>query len=162
MKPTHTTVLPPEDLAPMSDLSLFLSQVSEPAVLVGPDGQTVPLPLEAFKVLLQVADAMRLGKAITVAPVDQLLTTQEAADFLGISRPTLVKLLTSGKIPHRTPGVGKHRRVRLADLLDHQRRTSAERRAALDDITAEAAEAGLYEEDFDYSEALRDARGKRD
>ncbi|MDO5067801.1 MAG: helix-turn-helix domain-containing protein [Propionibacteriaceae bacterium] len=158
----HATVLPPDDLEPMLDLSQFLSQVSEPAVLVGPDGQTVPLPLEAFEVLSRVADAMRHGKAITVAPVDQLLTTQEAADFLGVSRPTVVKLLTAGRIPHTAPGMGRHRRVRLADLLEYQRAASADRRTALDAMTVDAADAGLYEEDFDYSDALRKARGKKE
>ena len=99
------TVLPPEDLEAMLDLSKFLDQVSAPAALVGPDGQTVALPLEAFRVLRQVAQAMRVGKAITVAPIDQLLTTQEAATFLGISRPTLV----SCSSPRRFPSNGRPR-----------------------------------------------------
>jgi excisionase family DNA binding protein len=51
---------------------------------------------------------MREGKAITLVPRTQRLTTQEAADFLGISRPTLVKLLEDGKIPFDQPG--RHRR----------------------------------------------------
>lgn len=76
------TVLPPADLEPMLDLSRFLDHITEPAALVGPDGQTVPLPLEAYRVLVAVANAMRAGKAITVAPLDQSLTTQEAADPL--------------------------------------------------------------------------------
>lgn len=157
----QATVLPPRDLEPVLDLSQFLAQVTEPAVLVGPDGQTVPLPLEVFTILCRVADAMRQGKAITVAPVDQLLTTQEAADFLGISRPTLVKLLTAEAIPHEAPGMGRHRRVRLSDLLEYQQETSNRRRAALDELTAEASEAGLHDEEVDYSEALRLARGKK-
>ncbi|MGI8793388.1 MAG: excisionase family DNA-binding protein [Acidimicrobiales bacterium] len=49
--------------------------------------------------LRQVVDVMRQGKATLVAPQGMLLTTQEAADFLGISRPTLVKLLEDGAIP---------------------------------------------------------------
>ncbi|MHD0175172.1 excisionase family DNA-binding protein [Corynebacterium diphtheriae] len=51
---------------------------------------------------------MRVGKAITVAPVDQLLTTQEAANFLGISRPTLVRLLEEGALPYERTTGGRH------------------------------------------------------
>lgn len=152
------TVLPPEDLEAMLDLSRFLDRHPEPAALVGPDGQTVPLPLEAFRVLVAVAAAMREGKAITVAPIDQLLTTQEAADFLGISRPTLVKLLESGEMPFERPGAGRHRRVRLQDLLRYRDRRRAERRAALDTLAREAVEDGLYDATADYTAALKAAR----
>ena len=100
---THSTILPPENLEPMLDLSRFLDQVAQPAALIGPDGQTVGLPMEAYRVLIDIVRALSQGRAITVAPVDQLLTTQEAADFLGISRPTLVKLLESGRIPFERP-----------------------------------------------------------
>lgn len=155
------TVLPPEDLEAMLDLSAFLTQHEQPAALVGPDGQTVPLPLEAYRVLVDVATAMRAGKAITVAPVDQLLTTQEAADFLGISRPTLVKLLESGRIPFEKPAAGRHRRVRLHDVIEYQDSQRATRRATLDDMTHEAAGAGLYDAVPDYSQALADARRRR-
>ena len=152
------TVLPPQDLEPMLDLSKFLDHITAPAALLGPDGQTVPLPLEAFNVLVEVAHAMRAGKAITVAPVDQSLTTQEAANFLGISRPTLVKLLESGEIPFERPGAGRHRRVRLQDVVAYQERKRVQRRTALDELTREAADAGLYDSDADYTAALKAAR----
>ncbi|NDR53295.1 MULTISPECIES: hypothetical protein [unclassified Actinomyces] len=73
--------LPPEDLEAMLDLSRFLGQVAEPAALVGPDGKTVGLPAEVHRVLMDVVHAMSQGRAIMVAPVDQVLTTQEAADY---------------------------------------------------------------------------------
>ena len=104
---------------------------------------------------------MRAGKAITVAPLDQRLTTQEAADFLGISRPTLVKLLEQGEIPYERPAAGRHRRVLLSDVLEYQIRKRQQRRSTLDQMTADAAEAGLYDEVADYSGALRTARERR-
>ena len=73
---THSTILPPENLEPMLDLSRFLNQVAQPAALIGPDGQTVGLPMEAYRVLIDIVRALSQGRAITVAPVDQLLTTQ--------------------------------------------------------------------------------------
>jgi excisionase family DNA binding protein len=153
-----TTVLPPTDMEAMLDLFRFLENVSEPAALLGPDGQTVPLPMEAYEVLVKVVASMRAGKAITIAPLDQRLTTQEAANFLGISRPTLVKLLEQGEISYERPAAGRHRRVRLNDVLDYQRRKRTERRTTLDGLTEQAAEAGLYDDVPDYSGALKGAR----
>ncbi|EZP64500.1 DNA binding domain, excisionase family [Micrococcus luteus] len=159
-KPNATrTVLPPADLEEMLDLSRFLGALTQPAALLGPDGQTVPLPLEAFNVLREVVEAMQVGKAITVAPVDQMLTTQEAANFLGISRPTLVKLLEGGELAHELTSGGRHRRVRLQDVVQYQEAKRRDRRAALEDLTGSASEAGLYDEDADrYRQALRQAR----
>jgi len=81
--------------------------------------------------------------AISIMPHNTLLTTQEAADLLSVSRPTLVRLLTDGEIPFSTRG--RHRRILLRDLLDYTDRTRVERRAALDDMTAEAEEMNLYD-----------------
>jgi len=56
--------------------------------VVGPDGAAVPLPAEVYEVLIQVAGAMAAGKAITVAPLEQRLTTQQAADLLAAGPPS--------------------------------------------------------------------------
>ncbi len=113
-------VFPPEDLDELLDLARFVENHTEPGLLLGPDGEQVPLPAEVYRVLRQVVDVMRQGKATLVAPQGLLLTTQEAADFLGVSRPTLVKLLEQGAIPFEKPN--RHRRVRLQDLLDFRAR----------------------------------------
>lgn len=157
----HTT-LPPHDLEAMLDVSRFLDQLEGPAALVGPDGQTVNLPEEAFSVLADVVRAMRQGKAITLAPVDQLLTTQEAADFLGISRPTLVKKLEDGSIAFERPSGGRHRRVRLVDLLQYRDEQRTERRKALREIAFETQAAGAYDvnaaDAADIAQILKEAR----
>jgi excisionase family DNA binding protein len=111
--------------------------------LSGPNGEQLVLPPEIYEVLRDIIVAMARGQAVTIAPVDQRLTTQEAADLLGVSRPTVVKLLESGEIPFEQPG--RHRRVRLADVLAYRGRASAERRAALDRMVEIADEADLYE-----------------
>src|SRR5262245_18816469 len=97
-------VFPPDDLSELLDLGRFLELHTEPALLLGPDGQQVSLPEEVYRVLIQVVEGLREGKVITVVPRTQRLTTQEAADFLGVSRPTVVKLLEQGKIPYDQPG----------------------------------------------------------
>jgi excisionase family DNA binding protein len=86
---------------------------------------------------------MQLGRAIVLIPENQQLTTQRAADLLGVSRPHLIKLLESGELPYHR--AGSHRRVYLKDLVAYQKRRDAERKAALDSIAREAFESGLYD-----------------
>ncbi len=138
----------------------FIKRHSEPGLLLGLDGEQIPLPVEVYAVLRQVIEVMRQGKATLVAPQGLLLTTQEAADFLGISRPTLVKLLENGAIAFEKPN--RHRRVRLQDLIDFQQRQQNKRRINLDKLTKEASKLGLYDSTYtDYENALRTARQRR-
>lgn len=133
------TVLPPTKDAP--ELASLATALRAPtAALVGPDGTQTPLPGEVYQVLRSVVDAMSQGLAITVAPHNTQLTTQEAADLLGVSRPTLVRLLEDGEIPFELRG--RHRRVMLADVIAYQERARAKRRATLDEMTRTAAEDG--------------------
>jgi excisionase family DNA binding protein len=115
----------------------------EAAVLVAPDGAHLELPPEVFEVLRQVVLAMSQGLAITVAPQHTVLTTSEAAHLLGISRPTLVRLLEASEIPYEQPN--RHRRVRLADVLAYQDRVQRARAAGLDEMVRDGEESGLYD-----------------
>ncbi len=150
-------VFPPDDLSSLLDLARFLENRPEPGLLVGVDGDQVPLPPEMYRVLRQAVEVMRTGKAALVAPQNLLLTTREAADLLGVSRPTLVKLLEDGAIPFDQPN--RHRRVRLQDVLDHRARRHAAQRAALDQLTEETSALGLDEHSAaDYTVAIESAR----
>jgi excisionase family DNA binding protein len=117
-------------------------QLGAPA-LVGPDGERLELPEAVFRLLKDIVRNMQLGRAIALIPENQQLTTQRAADLLGVSRPHLVKLLESGELPYHR--VGSHRRIYLKDLLAYQKRRDVERKAALDRIAREAFESGLYD-----------------
>jgi excisionase family DNA binding protein len=108
-----------------------------------PIGSEIEIPEELYGVLRDVVDALSQGLAISIAPHNTMLTTQEAADLLNISRPTLVRLLTDGEIPYTTRG--RHRRVLLRDILIYQERTRAERRQALDQVAVDGENDGLYQ-----------------
>ncbi len=150
-------IFPPTDLDQLLNLARFVQGHTEPGLLLGPDGEQVPLPLAVYEVLRQVVEMMRQGKAIVVDSKRPHLTTQEAADFIGVSRPTLVKLLENNSIPFEKPN--RHRRVRLLDLVAFQERRGRERRNILNGLTGEASSEGLYDGTLDdYSKALRSAR----
>lgn len=121
--------------------------------LAGADvGDQVEIPAEVYRVLRQVVDAMRQGLAVTVAPQTQKLTTQQAADLLGVSRPTLIRLLDADEIAFER--VGTHRRVLLRDLLAYRERRRAQQYAAL-----EATAVSPDEEDVEAALVrLREAR----
>jgi excisionase family DNA binding protein len=133
--------LPESDGAQIRELNRML-QLGAPA-LVGADGERLDLPEAVFRLLKDIVRNMQLGRAIVLIPENQQLTTQRAADLLGVSRPHLVKLLETEELPYHK--VGSHRRIYLKDLLAYQRRRDVERKAALDRIAKEAFESGLYD-----------------
>ena len=79
---------------------------------------------------------------VKVHPKRTLITTQVAAEILGITRPTLVRLLESGAIPFEQPS--RHRRVLLADVVDYQKQVSSKRRTALNQLIEVSEKSGLY------------------
>ena len=111
--------------------------------LVDADGSPIDVPGELVVMLRAVVEQLRAGNGVSVASVHAELTTVEAAEILGVSRPHLVKLLEQGAMPHRM--VGSHRRVRLIDVLAYRDRQDEQSRRALDELTAQAEELGLYD-----------------
>jgi excisionase family DNA binding protein len=102
---------------------------------------TVKLPAPAAAMLLRILEEMARGNAVRVIPVHAELTTQEAADLLNVSRPSLIQLLEAGRIEYRR--VGTHRRVRLEALMKYKRHKDEERRKALDELAAYDQELGI-------------------
>ena len=106
--------------------------------LAGDDALVVPR--QAAVMLAQILGFLANGQGVTVTPSNAMLTTQQAADFLNVSRPYLIKLLEAGEIPFEK--VGTHRRVAFAVLLEYKRRDDLERRRAADELTELGQELG--------------------
>src|ERR1700678_2317017 len=83
--------------------------------LVGSSGERIELPNTVYQVLRRVVELMAHGQSITLVPDKQVVTTQRAADLLGMSRPFFVKLLETGAMAHHR--IGNQRRVYLRDVL---------------------------------------------
>ncbi|MGC4113497.1 MAG: helix-turn-helix domain-containing protein [Myxococcales bacterium] len=113
-------------------------------MLVGPDQETVAIPESVFHVLERVAEVLSRGDAVTVVPVGKELTTQQAADLLNVSRQYLVRLVEDGRIPHSK--TGKHRRLRVEDVVAFKEARDRQRKEQLDALTAMSEEAGGYDE----------------
>jgi len=106
--------------------------------LAGDD--TLVVPRQAAIILAQILGFLAKGQGVTVTPSNAMLTTQQAADFLNVSRPYLIKLLEAGKIPFEK--VGTHRRVAFGELMEYKRRDDQERRRAADELTELGQELG--------------------
>ena len=107
----------------------------------GGDIEPVAVPATALRLFLHLLTEMSQGNTVTVIPTHPELTTQQAADLLGVSRPYIVKLLDGRKIPSRN--VGKYRRVRFDDLMAYKRKDDAMRAKVLDELTAQGQELGM-------------------
>lgn len=101
---------------------------------------SVQLTVSALRLLDEVLSEIALGNAVQVVSIHPELTTQEGADLLNVSRPHLVKLLDENVIQHTK--AGRHRRVKLVDLINYTQRRTAESYQAMDQLAAHAQEQG--------------------
>ena len=98
--------------------------------------QPLELPKGAAALLMDILEAMATGRGVTLILENAELTTVQAAEILSVSRPFLIKLLEESAIPHRK--VGKHRRIRMEDVMAYKARIDREREAVLDQLVTDA------------------------
>jgi excisionase family DNA binding protein len=112
--------------------------------LVDQNGTPHAIPESVHKVLLNVLARMQEGQTIALVPIMEELTTKAAADFLGVSRQYLVRLLEEGEIPfHRT---GTHRRIYFKDIFDYRRKRDNERRNGIKKLARKELREGTYDD----------------
>jgi len=100
--------------------------------------ETIDVPVSALRMLIEILNQMAHGNAVSIVPIHAELTTQQAADFLNVSRPFVVNLIAQGLLSFRK--VGTHRRVAFEELLRYRKQSQVERMSVLDELTREAQE----------------------
>lgn len=75
---------------------------------------TAQVSTELSHLFADLLQKLATGQRVEMQTVTQDLTTTEAARRLGVSRPTLVKLIKTGDLPAHK--VGSHYRIDIADL----------------------------------------------
>ena len=101
------------------------------------------VPPATLRLLSQILALMARQQTFVLYPESSELTTKQAAELLGVSRPFLIGILESGAIPHRK--IGRHRRVLMKDVLAYKKTMQLNRRAALDELVKASEDAGGYD-----------------
>lgn len=117
-----------------TDLRMQLSEA-------GREITTLDVPPSAVPLIRALLKELGAGRGVTVIADDAEITTQQAAELLGVSRPYLVGLIDKGELPARK--VGPRRRLLIADVLAYRADTKAKRREALRELAALDQELGL-------------------
>jgi excisionase family DNA binding protein len=131
----------PQDADKLHNVSRLLRRGSP--TLVGAKGEHAALPAPLYNLLKDIVRNLENGRSLVLMPEERQLTTQRAAELLGMSRPYLIRLLDAGEMHYHL--VGKHRRLALRDVLDYAKRRAESRRSALDKMANDAFEAGFYD-----------------
>jgi len=115
----------------------------KPEIVIKETQEKIALPLNALKLLSEILKATAEGKIVSIVPMVTEMTTQAAAEYLGCSRPHLVKLLEGNKIPFTK--VGKHRRVKFEDINNYKETTKNQQKKLLIEMMKSDEESGLYD-----------------
>jgi excisionase family DNA binding protein len=135
----------PEDIASAKEASRALAEFGGHQLTVsvaqGDRTKEVELPPPAVEILIRMLTEMGEGNAITLVPTRALLTTQQAADMLGVSRPFITQQMKDARIPFQK--IGTHRRIALTDLVKYRRKMAEESDKAMNELVAQAQELGM-------------------
>ncbi|MFE5408228.1 excisionase family DNA-binding protein [Microbacterium sp. NPDC056569] len=93
------------------------------------DRAETAIPADLGSFLAHVLKGLARGR-VSVATLPDELTTTVAAELVGVSRPTLMKMVRSGELASHQ--VGTHTRLKTADVLSLRRTRARARREALD------------------------------
>lgn len=116
-----------------------------PIALAGTTGEPITLPPHVAALVREMLQTLAAGRDVQLEPTTTEMTPTEAAAYLNVSRPHLVKVLDDGKIPFRM--VGTHRRIPTADLITYKRVSRARQSQAMDELVRLSEGMGLYDSD---------------
>lgn len=124
------------------ELEHYLTKKHSASLKLGP-GHEIPLPESLTRLVVQALASADAGKRIVLLEENEEMTPEEAAAFLHVSRPYLVKKLEAGDIPFHW--VGSHRRLLVADVIAYKQQRRQRSLATLQELREEAGDLGLYE-----------------
>lgn len=132
---THRHKQMPEPMA-TADLHALekVAPLLQEARLVGPQGEHHRIPAALYQLMRRLLEHLQRGESFTVLPPEAVVTTQQAARILNVSRAYLNQLIASEAIPHST--LGSHRLLQLADVLQLREQRFQQRSAALDELSS--------------------------
>lgn len=142
------STLNPETAAPDEDEREAYARIAallakDGASLTDSSGERVALPPKLRAVMRRLAAAYAADQVVILTPLSKMLTTQQAADLLNVSRPYLIKLLDEKAILYTM--VGTHRRISYDDLMAYRTAWKAEQRRLADELTQMHEEMGFYD-----------------
>jgi excisionase family DNA binding protein len=109
----------------------------------GSDFARLEVPPATLRLLSQILALMARQQTFVLYPESSELTTKQAAEVLGVSRPFLIRVLEAGEIPYRK--VGRHRRVLMKDVLAYKQKMQVKSSAAMDELVKLSEEMGGYD-----------------
>ena len=124
-------------------LEMALGLLGSAPMLTNPDGPPIELSPALYQALKEAAEILLRGDAVVISPVHRQLTTTEAADLLNISRQYLTRILDRGDLSFQL--IGRHRRIKLSDLLAYKTRRATARRTIIDELTTQSEHLGVYD-----------------
>lgn len=139
---SHT---PKAELEAIKGLKSLVEAIANPSdtVDVSYKNQTIQVPVVIFSRLMDAYQSQIFMVSDKQEPLDEVMTTQQLADFLGYSRPFVVKLLNNGQIPHTR--IGKHRRILRSDAIQYLEQFRKIQNEVLTRLMQEDAADGLYD-----------------
>jgi excisionase family DNA binding protein len=105
------------------------------------DAPSISVPTKTLRLIAELLGLMAERRPVSLTPLNHELSTVEAAQFLNVSRPFVIKEIEEGRLPHRK--VGTHRRVQFSDLLIYAKAMHTQQQQALQRLADNAAELGL-------------------
>jgi len=134
--------------ASRADPGAFLAAIRNAIAEGGPihlevNGSECVVDREMASSLSTLVEAVNAGRPVNITSLPAEVSTGQAADLLGVSRPTVVSLIDKGVLP--ATRLATHRRLRVEDVLAYQAEARLSRRAALDDLAEVSQELGLYD-----------------
>lgn len=108
---------------------------TQQVAITGKDGELrqVEVPVSALRLLVDILTELGEGNTVKFIPIHAEMTTQEAADVLNMSRPTLIKVLDEGKIAYHR--AGNRRNLKYIDVMAYKEDVDQKRLQALDELS---------------------------